>query len=603
MKQRFGRLCIKVGRYAAFLRHLSVDGLWRYRGRVAVAWVTAAAALGLQITAITLALYFAHGFQKDDVFDHFVVKMPFRSIAALLWCAGITLVLLLIASAAQFVSRDVPLLIWREYAEICSRRAIDLLHRGGAAAMLGPVLKDDTHLISHVRTDSSLCGRVLSLLIAVFMPMAILIAACAVLLYLEPWLTLLLMALAAVAGLFIFRTNVRATAHAAEMDAQTAPAARAYRRLVQDHKWSLHVPADAADDLDAAFRSGAPGAHLRAYIGRLQMLNVSDLVGGLFMAVASGLILVMLGGGILRQGVGWERLVVYLVALRYAMTSFRGSVNRFTAINLFYAQVRRYFEFVEPAKRPCQWPTPRDEYAIRANRVDLDGSSREVAVRRGDRIALVTPIEINRYSLAQVLGCLLVHESEPWRAAIGSARFVSSRARCNGRLTEALGWPQRADQRELNRWLDAANQEAVFHNALCGLNSTLTADQWSALDPALRFVLVLAAAVQGEAQWLLLDGGDLDALSGGAAGRVLDLLCDRIAILVRCEALDRVGKLGETSVIVTNKGRVIGMGGLDWFGGHRHDMSELMRSLRPAAAGPGTSDSREDDIIDVDMDE
>ncbi len=276
-----------------------------------------------------------------------------------------------------------------------------------------------------------------------------------------------------------------------------------------------------------------------------------------------------MGGTIIKQGSGWGRLLVYVVALRFAMTNLQKTFSIITAINRFYPQVRRYFLFVQSFEQKDQedFP-PLQEYELRLNGQEpesiLEGSSQGMHLRPGSFLALITQLELSRYTLADILRGLLGEGHRAFKAAMYSARFATSRHSCpNCSLRLVLNLPENAG------WKDAGLPEGMLQRLKKQLPGNLDKDIkpkiWEAVEPDSRFALSLASALASDAQWILVEEKGMKLLDEETRFFFLGRMVDRIAVIVYNNSLSRVGGYGEHGVAVMDEKSLIGLGSTQWF--------------------------------------
>src|SRR3990167_3524898 len=102
-----------------------------------------------------------------------------------------------------------------------------------------------------------------------------------------------------------------------------------------------------------------------------------------------------------------------MVALRFGLTNMKQSNKKITVINRFYPQVRRYFQFVENTTTPPAINGDRvNDYCITTSTNTVNGSLASFKMSKGCKVGLVSSVELNRYTLAFIIDCLLGHSRQ-----------------------------------------------------------------------------------------------------------------------------------------------------------------------------------------------
>lgn len=298
-----------------------------------------------------------------------------------------------------------------------------------------------------------------------------------------------------------------------------------------------------------------------------------------------------MGGSIIKQGSGWGRLLVYVVALRFAMTNLQKVFSTITGINRFYPQVRRYFLFVQSFEQKDQEDfSPLQEYELRLNGQQpesiLEGSSQGMHLRPGSFLALITQLELSRYTLADMLRGLLGEEHGAFKAAMYSARFATTRHSCPGcSLRRVLNLPESAG------WNDADLPEGILQRLKKQLPGNLDKDIkptiWETVEPDSRFALSLASALASDAQWILMEEKGLRLLDQETRAFFQERMAERIAVIVYNNSFSRVGGYGEPIAAVMDQSGLIGLGGPQWFASVQEEVEDRLQqkgSGKPAGA-------------------
>ncbi|MDA8660019.1 hypothetical protein N9M01_07345 [Luminiphilus sp.] len=577
--------------YASFVRWVTLDSLWRFKARALMILAASALGVGFQVAVFGLLLVYARHFAVGDLIRVAGAQLDPRASWGLLALMGVAVTILLLLSAVFiYISQRGILRMGREYGEFCAKRVFRLLGGGGDlfSTMKGEG-SVDSFLLRLVRSDSRFAGRVLRMLLALAIPTVTLFPAITVAFYLEPRLSLIIATLGSVFIVYQYRASRLAAYHSMRHEQFASAAAAEYRKLIQHYKHDA-IPNASSFMEERLFAGSAVRKQLDAYEGRLRSVENSRLVSGLFTSVIVGLILGIMGVGIIRDGAGWERLLAYVVALRFALTSLQSVFSSLTAINRFYPQVRRYMDFVlSYSPEDAMRHPPRDQYAIalHGDAVALPGSRERLEIERGDRVALVTPRELNRYALAAVCETLLDEETEAVLSALHSARHVSSLQTCpSGSIRSVLRLSETAQWNDLRGLFasDALHNEA--RDALSkSLDKAISPATWALLEPRLQISLALIAASQSGCTWLFVDAADLQVLDAEVVDFYLEKFSEAIVCVLYRRNVEQVGLFRENWVVVADS-QVVGIGSPDWFIEIEPQVIKIFEPNRKDKAGP-----------------
>uniref|UniRef100_UPI0025B98123 hypothetical protein n=1 Tax=Desulfonatronospira sp. TaxID=1962951 RepID=UPI0025B98123 len=504
---------------------------------------------------------------------------------------AVVIVLLLSALCIYFSRRSI-LRLGREYEEFCGKRVFYLLGQNtdifsnvenGAAT--------DSYLFRLVKGDSRFAGRVLRMLLSLIIPGLTLVVAGTVLIYLETYLTLLIAVLASVFAYYQIKVSKDAAKHSMRFEKLAPAAGREYRGMLQHCK--QQICQDKNQGLvERMFAKGPVKNQLDSYEGRLRAVEKSRLISGIFMAVILGLIILVMGTGIVREGQGWGRLLIYVVALRFAMTNLQTVFSTITAINRFYPQVRRYSLFVQSFEDQDREQYPvLDEYELRVdtNAVEnvLEGSESRAEVKPGRRMSLVTPLELNRYTMASMARAMLGDDERAFKGALYSMRFAAMEQSCPGMsLRRVLELEPDAKWPDIRVWFaDQETFERARKQLPGSLDKEINPKVWDQVDPGIKFILGLVSARQSDCQWVLIEARGLKSLGLEAAKFYLDLFRDRIAVMVFNKNLDQAGSLNEHLVAVMDQESLVGLGSPEWFASVWAHAGDMLDTARGKAAG------------------
>lgn len=406
----------RLVRYGRIVRWLLRDSLWRFRGRVALTLATGLAGTFIQIGAIGVALLYASALSSGGAVTIGAWTFePHTSIPLLIMAGGLVLVLFLISAALLYWSGVESIRLRRRYQDFCAERAFERPLRGPMVwpAMHETDLTDLSLMMRIIRGDAAQIGRVLQLMVGAVVPLITAIAA-VVTLFALAWLpTAIILALAIVSGFFLYLANVMASRASRGMERHQLDAGRSARRAISELRDGDLAPRDHLPEITNWLKGGSLVRFLNARDQRMRAIERSKLVSNVFQSVALCVVLVAMGYFILREGSGWERLVVYLVALRYALGSQRAVTTSIASVNRFYPQFQRYHDFLratEPRSRQ-RAETSSELLHIEPASDDALSGSRTLDVKPGMELLVLSDTPLNRYTVGNLIHALCSPQS------------------------------------------------------------------------------------------------------------------------------------------------------------------------------------------------
>lgn len=600
---------VKVRTYISFLRWFIPDSLWRNPALNFAILLSGFLGVAFQVKVFGLVIYFTRQFSTGEVIKIAEYSLDPRSSYELLGVVSLAVVLLLLFSTGCiFFSRRSIFRMGRIYEEFCAQRAFFLL--GQSADVFSTKDNDsggDSYILRLVRSDSRYCNRILCMLLSLIIPAITLIAALGILFYIEPFLTLIISLLSVIFTYYQYKVSMKAAGHSIQFEKLAPAANREYKAMIQHFK---HQSIDHSNQVvvNHMFSTGPVKRQLDAYEGRLQSVVSSQLVSGIFMAGGVGLIILVMGFGIIKEGSGWGRLFIYIVALRFAMTNLQSTFSTLTSINRFYPQVRRYCYFIQSfAQEDREQYLPVESYSLQLTPDNLEkklpGTLQRLSVGSGSRLALVTRTYINRYSLADLVKKMLGEGDDSIKSALYSMQFASlSQNFPHMTLRDTLGLGIGATWADLEDWF--ANK-ALYLKAQQLLSDSfdniMDAKKWEVVNPKIKFILSLISARQSESRWIIVEAKGLKRLGTEQAKFYMDLFQDRIVVIVFTENFERVGSHGEHHVAVSGNVGLLGLGSLEWFASVRDRVDEsLSNGMQKRTPGIGVSQEDEmDDLEDI----
>lgn len=345
----------RVASYRTVVAWFARDAYGRFRGRVLLIVALGLLSMGGLVGALGVVFFYIDALEDGATLAYGPIALtPRESPALLAAAAAVALSLFAGSFIFRYMANLQALAIGRLYEEHCARRAIALIGTYGGRPEARAWADKAANLF---QGDSRYCGRVARITVNMILPVIAFVTTFTVLMVLDPLLTLIIIVLLAAALPFLYVVNVRGARHSKAMERHAKGAGARKREL-------LTASAETGEPLDAesprmrnAFAKGPIARHLDAYVGRLRASRNSELVTNIVMGIGIAVILGTKGSQILASGQGWSELAVYMIALRFNLTSVTQASKTLTSVNRFYPQVARYFRFVRDMENlPAQAP-------------------------------------------------------------------------------------------------------------------------------------------------------------------------------------------------------------------------------------------------------
>jgi hypothetical protein len=580
----------RIARYLAFLRWFLRDAFFRYRWRLIAVAAGSVIGLALQGAAFYLAFHYARALESDTPLQLLGSALPARSSTGLLVAVATAFLALIVGAALIIVrARLEGISIARDYGDFCSQRIYVLASRLPSAATpeANRELGDPRRVRNYSRREANFCGITLRILVRGLLPMLATLASAIALLALDAALSAILFLVLAAAAVFLYRISLRGAGYLALMKDGAYPHALE-RQALTDRLALSAAELDADDDAMATmFRRGATAKAGDAIVGQRQVIERSVLVAQIAMGCALFLILLVQGSATLRNESNWSALLAYLGVFAYFAANASNSMRILISVNRYYPSLGAYARFVraaEPAAAPAAQAL--DFYRLEAPALDAPAAALEA--RRGERIALIVPGEVDRHGLTPLAlalrglsrGAVAAPIVAPWFA---TAAF-EPRA---GTLRDNFGLPASYTKERLDADLASLG--------LAGVPANIGA---ASLNAALRFVLATLSGIRGGRGVLVLDEKSLASLEPEPASRLLGMANDCLVFIAYAARSPRSpGSRGETALVVSDAERVVGWAGIESFRAGSRAVLDAIDQLRASAAtkhAPGL----DEDILD-----
>ncbi len=501
------------------------------------------AGIAIELGAVALVILYAQRLEQNGAVALGAQVFAARqSLTLLIGIAAVVLIALSIAAGLNYLSAMLMVTLRRRYEIFCSQRVLRLVASVSYTSWRsdpGTPLTEG-FLMRLARRDARYVGRCMTSGLTTIVPLCTGALAIITLCMLHWPLTIALMVLTGLSLPLLGRINIHASRSSTVMEHAAAPASQQYRQVLDSicATSARHGPDDGA--LGSLQSSTAVQSFVGAYERRMRAPDRSNVVTKMLFAIGVFSIIVILGAQSIGAGGGWTILLFYFVAARYGLVAVQQIVSRIIAINRFYPQLRRYFEFVA-AHDP-------------ATMTEMQTSKRPTEANLSQLTAVVSSTRPSRLNVFATISAVMDAQEQPTTARNWLIR--ADPPWLDGcTLRQGLGLERAIELAEMKVAVDDRQLwNHLLRNLPCGLDEPVTRKTWSAIDPTARFIMSATAGLLQDAECYIIDEQSLRSLEGELVASCLRRLSSRVVFIVHCRKTDNVGRYGEREVAVLANG-------------------------------------------------
>lgn len=250
-------------------------------------------------------------------------------------CTG----LLLMSATAKFFGEKILINLRFSYTEFNTKRAINSLKNHLHKLKESPVAVY-RRLASLVRRDSIYCGRIATFIVSISAPLIEFIASALAAIWLYPLLTVAIGSVALLTVRFLHQISVMGNRHSLEQERYASEAGREVTEYLLDTSSFINNDRSLADILSQPLPKTEHW--LYSLSGLLMVVPLSRLVTGILSGFVIGTIVIALGLSVGADQSSLSKALVYLIMLRYMVTSFQQIISYISCLNRFYSNAVRY---------------------------------------------------------------------------------------------------------------------------------------------------------------------------------------------------------------------------------------------------------------------
>lgn len=580
-------------RYASFIKWFLPDALRQYKLPVALVLLASVLGVGFQALTYAAVIYYANLIASGDHFfaDFYFAQIdlsPRESLTLLLVVSVMALSSLGLSALSIYFARTGNIKIGRKYNEYCIERFLDLVARAKQPLLVTTESKfvDERYLMRLMIGDARVCGRVQRVMLDMIVPIVTLFFSFGILLYQNARLTLII--LICMSGYVVVQAHVsRNGAKSTKRFESYAPLVAKLLREMLRSAAASYLPKKVPDKFKTyrvvSTRAGALRSQLDAFEGRVRATEQSRLVSGLFTALMVGLLLFILGREIITSGLGWGALLVYLVALRFAMTSLQLVFGQLTTVNRFYPQIQRYSRFVcsYPEELPIHLPNISWPIALEIeSSPDTEGESK-LMISQGGKVALLYPFNVHKYNYSHCIKQIADAADLPVEQILENTQYLSSSHSLVGyKLSYIFSLNEKNTFSHINF---PESYYAELKDKVNRLDAPITATQWESMSKRLQCFLLLKTVRNCEENLILIDSELIRGTDKEDVQHV-DVLRNRLLLIAfDNRSSDQIKDIAPDTVLISNGDKIVAGGSVDWYL-RRKDVVEALIS-QPSQEG------------------
>lgn len=238
----------------------------------------------------------------------------------------------------------------------CARRAIDLLSllpRYGSSYANHVV--GTRRFLRVATTDSRCCGMASRLLLRAFPAAALALGSLIILLYIDPWVTMLLIVLSGLLSLLQYPIHLKTAAASRTAERTRSDFVKDLSRIVTGvDRIGPPAPDDTIDDDDDNRDGELSETNIHQYYQRLTYIELSStsaqIASAVILCVAILALLLQTSFGTLNLAT----LLLYVATARQVLSNITKLLRTLTTISRLFPQISRYFRFIWSATD--RWP-------------------------------------------------------------------------------------------------------------------------------------------------------------------------------------------------------------------------------------------------------
>ena len=555
----------QTDRYLRILIWMLKDAYSEFKSVILIILVSSVVGVIMQGGILAIILSYASSLENDKTLEFLGFAIESRSETAFFLMGGLTFVFLIVSAMLIYISKKECAILSVDYEEHCSKRVFKII--GARPKNFGSYDPGNLpRVISQEQSNNTMgCGRAIGTVLDGAFPLAIFLYMTAFLVYINLEVTLAIIILFAFFLAYHYKVNVFVVRNEDQLQQLQPKSRKDLLGLISVLTTLNKSHPDMGDHIDMEYRSENIKASFDGIRNRRMSIAKADFASNMMIAIAMSLVVIYLGHQALLGDIPWGEVVIYLVGLRIGVMGIRGLLNNIASYARWYPRVRDYFNFIYSAREDERVENKDIQLRIR-NRQHL-GDVDEYLFREGDIIGVVTPIDLNRYTLFYYIDELFCSNENCRRKLRQAVDFIADRPYIKEgvSLRNYLGispdmtWGDLQDKAPKLRFIKRL--EKKFNG---DLDCILTEDILRNRGMKRSIKLSLLAAYFYPSKYFMVTAKVLSKLDSATRMDWLMHFADRILIVCYQNDLNNVGFFGEKMIVIGNTDGQYAMGTVDW---------------------------------------
>jgi len=437
----------------------------------------------------------------------------------------------------------------RSFHQKCVANVLNALYSGGIRQN-GGLAVDTPALRALLLRGSNQLGNALESIINLLEPTFRATVALAILVFIGPVLTVVLLPVLAIAGPVVYRSTSKVHDDSQEFFDKAIAGMFGTAGVVLDSVVSCNLRGAVAmeRELPHFFHATVP---VRKYFDALDKVRLANerTQFALSMITSGTLVIVLVAVSILANSdvLSWPLALGYLVSLVHLLQAVNNIRSHVTSLSIFYPSAKRHLAVLKSVQTGSMNEIPGGGAEMRTSApviVRVPGVAEPVPLEPGIPLFVIAPNTLNVPELAAFL--------EPLRAADGGGLFSENQAIVLGARARPLEWaletPAAVAARSRATASALADGSAIASGsaerlAIAGGRSshaTAAPPSWGSLEPDVRLALLVSGVLRDPRPVVLFDVKLLSQIRSESWMAICSLLRDRYLLLCTSGAgLDR----------------------------------------------------------------
>lgn len=593
-------LCFKlVGRTDVLsqFRRYRATVLWLYKTlvvsdkrRFVLALVANVSGVTLQGGALSLLIFYASRMEAGTALAWGQLHLETREPQTFLAVIGILALLLLASAGLLFLGNRMMTVAALKCAGYASRQTL-------AAEGIRPPKDPDP---SKQPFPDQVSGRVVSLiaiaravrpLLQVSNPAVMFIYSVVVVVYINIWVTLLLILLVVPTFFLQYVVNYRAAENQEKFTVANRRANQGLKEILGRMAWAPRLDESQKRALELEYDKPQIRELSDRFAFRMMASSYSALISDVVTAIAAGIVTAYLGLQALSGELAWSLFLGYLIFARLLLQSLRGVLASITNFARFYPLVRKLYELLTSTYPDASFTSQTLRIVPRGSvRV---GNRKAARIKRGEPVAMISPVPVSRFNAYAYVDALVGKRSQSNAALRASCFWVPNALDSppGGSLGELLGRPDASERWEVQESLEGLGFGGWDPSAVMG--GPLDQDQWARVPRRLRAHILLARSSFTSADLVLLEEEVLREADEDFVSRFWIDMNDRF-LVVRYPNAGLAGYFGERLAMAMAADRSLSLMTVAWCQENAADVNSALRRRKRQAGGSPVDDSTED---------